>query len=206
MVAYPTDLGGMGRIDWTLSGNFNKTKITKVKAAPTALATTSTAFPTGQVLFAGNAASLLEKAAPKYKIGLNGLYTFGKLSLSLTETFYGKASALSDPGTGPLQNTVASSAAITDAELSYKFPVGVHRRDRGQQPVQQVSGQAHGRVPDRLYRFGRRLRDPVPRLLALRHQRRLLLRPTDLRLLRLGPGLKREGAGRKVRPFCLRRA
>lgn len=125
VVSYPTDLGDMGRIDWTLSGNFNKTKITKVKAAPTALATTSTAFPSGQVLFAGNAASLLEKAAPKYKIGLNGLYTFGPLSLSLTETFYGKASALSDPGTGPLLNTVASSAAITDVELSYKFLKGV---------------------------------------------------------------------------------
>ncbi|WP_343698452.1 TonB-dependent receptor [Caulobacter sp.] len=125
VVAYPVDLDGLGRIDLTLSGNFNKTKITKVKAAPAALATPSTAFPSGQVLFAGNAASLLEKAAPKYKIGLNGLYTFGKVTLSLTETFYGKAEALSDPGTGPLQTTVASAAAITDVELSYKFPMGV---------------------------------------------------------------------------------
>lgn len=125
VVSYPTELGAYGRIDWTLSGNVNKTKITKVKAAPAALAVTSTAFPSGQVLFAGNAASLLEKAAPKYKVGLNGLYTYGKLTLNLTETFYGKASALSDPGTGPLQNTVASATAITDAELSYKFPMGV---------------------------------------------------------------------------------
>ena len=38
---------------------------------------------------------------------------------------YGKAEALSDPGTGPLLNTVASATAITDAELSYKFPMGV---------------------------------------------------------------------------------
>ncbi|HWU78445.1 MAG TPA: TonB-dependent receptor [Caulobacter sp.] len=125
VVAYPTDLGDYGRVDWTLSGNFNKTKITKVKAPPAALATPSTAFPSGQILFAGNAASLLEKGSPKYKIGLNGLYTFGKASLSVTETFYGKAEALSDPGTGPLLNTKASAAAITDAELSYKFPMGV---------------------------------------------------------------------------------
>lgn len=125
VVSYPMDLDGYGRIDWTLSGNVNKTKITKIKAPPAALATPSAAFPSGQILFAGNAASLLEKAAPKYKIGLNGLYTFGKLSLSVTETFYGKAEALSDPGTGPLLNTVASAAALTDAELSYKFPMGV---------------------------------------------------------------------------------
>lgn len=125
VVSYPTDLGDYGRIDWTLSGNVNKTKITKVKSAPAALGVTSTAFPTGQVLFAGNAASLLEKAAPKYKVGLNGLYAYGKFTLSVTETFYGKAEALADPGTGPLQNTVASATQITDAELSYKFPMGV---------------------------------------------------------------------------------
>ncbi|WP_297509040.1 TonB-dependent receptor [uncultured Caulobacter sp.] len=125
VIAYPTDLGDYGRIDWTLSGNFSQTKITKVKAPPAALATPSTAFPTGQLLFAGNAASLLEKGSPKYKVGLNGLYTYGKVSLSLTETFYGKAEALSDPGTGPLLNTVAGATAITDAELSYKFPMGV---------------------------------------------------------------------------------
>ncbi|ENZ81938.1 MULTISPECIES: TonB-dependent receptor [Caulobacter] len=125
VMSYPTDLGDYGHIDWTLSGNYNQTKITKVKAAPTALGTTSAAFPTGQILFAGNAADLLEKAAPKYKVGLNGLYTFHKVSLTVTETFYGKAEALSDPGTGPLLNTVASATAITDAELSYKFPMGV---------------------------------------------------------------------------------
>jgi iron complex outermembrane receptor protein len=47
------------------------------------------------------------------------------VTLSVTETFYGKAEALSDPGTGPLQNTVASATAITDVELSYKFLKGV---------------------------------------------------------------------------------
>jgi iron complex outermembrane receptor protein len=125
VVSYPVDLGDYGHIDWTLSGNFNKAKITKVKTPPAPLATTSVAFPTGQVLFAGNAASLLEKGSPKYKIGVNGLYSFAGFSLNVTETFYGKAESLSDPGTGPLLNTVASASAITDAELSYKFPKGV---------------------------------------------------------------------------------
>jgi iron complex outermembrane receptor protein len=123
VVSYPTDLGDYGHIDWTLSGNFNKTKITKVKTPPAALATTSVAFPTGQVLFAGNAASLLEKASPKYKIGLNGLYTFGRLLAERDGDLLRQGlESLSDPGTGPLLNTVASASAITDAELSYKFP------------------------------------------------------------------------------------
>jgi iron complex outermembrane receptor protein len=125
VVSYPTDLGGYGRIDWTLSGNYSTTKITKVKAPPASLSTPSAPFPNGQVLFAGNAASLLEKASPKFKVGLNGLYTFGPLIVNLTETVYGESSSLSDPGTGPLLNTKIGTTAITDLEVAYKLPGGV---------------------------------------------------------------------------------
>jgi len=125
VISYPTDLGAYGHIDWTLSGNYSTTKITKVKPPPASLSATSVPFPNGQVLFAGNAASLLTKASPKYKIGLNGLYTFGDLSVNLTETVYGKSSALSDPGTGPLINAVIGTTAITDLEVAYKLPAGV---------------------------------------------------------------------------------
>ena len=121
VISYPTDLGDYGRIDWSLSGNYNTTKVTKVKAPPAALTTPSVPYPTGQTLFAGNAKDLLEKASPKYKIGLNGLYTFGDLTVNLTETVYGKSSSLSDPGSGPLQNTSIGTTAITDLEVSYKF-------------------------------------------------------------------------------------
>jgi iron complex outermembrane receptor protein len=122
VVSYPTDLGGYGKIDWTLTGNYSTTKITKVKAPPASLSTPSVPFPTGQLLFSGNASSLIEKASPKYKLGLNALYAFGDLTVSLTETVYGKSSALSDPGTGPLLNTTIGTTAITDLEASYKLP------------------------------------------------------------------------------------
>jgi iron complex outermembrane receptor protein len=125
VVSYPTDLGAYGRVDWTLSGNYNTTKITKVKAPPASLSTPSVPFPNGQVLFAGNAASLLEKASPKFKVGLNALYSYGPLTVNLTETFHGESSSLSDPGTGPLLNTKIGTAAITDLEVSYKLPAGV---------------------------------------------------------------------------------
>ncbi|MBR7621293.1 TonB-dependent receptor [Phenylobacterium sp. 20VBR1] len=121
VISYPTDLGDYGRIDWSLSGNYNTTKVTKVKAPPAALTTPSVPYPAGQTLFAGNAKTLLETASPKYKIGLNGLYTFGDLTVNLTETVYGKSSSLADPGSGPLQNTSIGTTAITDLEVSYKF-------------------------------------------------------------------------------------
>lgn len=120
-VSYPTDLGGYGRIDWTVSGNYNTTAVTKVKAPPASLLTPSVPFPTGQTLFAGNAKALLEKASPQYKISLGGLYTFGALTVNLTETVYGKSSSLSDPGVGPMQQSSIGTTAITDLEVSYRF-------------------------------------------------------------------------------------
>jgi iron complex outermembrane receptor protein len=122
VVSYPTPLGAYGKIDWTLSANFSTTKVTKVKAPPTSLSTPSAPFPTGQLLFAGNAKSLLEDASPKYKIGLNGLYSFGSLTVNLTETVYGESSSLADPGTGPLLETKVGTTAITDLEVSYRLP------------------------------------------------------------------------------------
>lgn len=122
VISYPTDLGDFGRIDWTLSGNFNKTKVTKVKAPPASITTPSTAFPSGQSMFSTDARSLLETASPKYKVGLNGLYTFGDLTVNITETLYGKASAFSDPGTGPLQLLEIDPTFVTDIEVAYKLP------------------------------------------------------------------------------------
>ncbi len=121
VISYPASLGDYGRIDWTLSGNYNTTKVTKVKPRPASLATPSVPFPTGQNLFAANARTLLETASPKYKVGIGGLYTYGDLTVNLTETFYGKSSSLADPGSGPLLKTEMGATSVTDLEISYKL-------------------------------------------------------------------------------------
>ena len=105
-----------------MSGNYNTTKVTKVKAPPTILTTASPAFPTGQSLFARDARSLLETASPKYKVGLTALYAFGSFTAKLAETVNGKSSSIADPGSGPHQPTSIGSTAITDLELAYKLP------------------------------------------------------------------------------------
>ena len=125
VVSYPTDLGDYGRINWTLSGNLTNAKVTKVKTPPPPITSPSVPYPAGQSMFDKNARSLLETAAPKYKVGVTGLYTLGMVSVSLTETFYGKSSIFSDPGTGPLQTVSIKPAAITDLEASLKLPGGV---------------------------------------------------------------------------------
>ena len=125
VVSYPTDFGAYGHVDWSLSANFNTTKVTKVKSPPASLLTASVPYPTGQTMFSKDAKSLLEKASPKYKIGLNGLYRWADLTVSVTETFYGESSSFADPGSGPLQQTSIGALAITDVEVSYKLPLDV---------------------------------------------------------------------------------
>jgi iron complex outermembrane receptor protein len=125
VVSYPTDLGEFGRINWTLSGNITDSVVTKVQAPPPTITRPSVPYPEGQVMFDKNAKSLLETAAPEYKVGVTAFYTLGIFNLSLTETFYGKSSIYSDPGTGPLQTVSLKPAAITDLEASVKLPGGV---------------------------------------------------------------------------------
>ena len=72
-------------------------------------------------LFTPQAESYLETASPKYKVVLGGLFTSGKFSANLRQTFYGKSSILVFPGVsgfGPY-NGVVKATPITDLEFGY---------------------------------------------------------------------------------------
>jgi iron complex outermembrane receptor protein len=101
--SYPTPVGG-GSILWTLSANYNETKITRLR------------LPSD--LYAEDARSILEDASPKYKIIAGGLFTLGGFSLNLRETFYGKTSqvVIYNNTTPTLK---VGAAALTDLEASY---------------------------------------------------------------------------------------
>jgi len=95
-----------GRIDWSLTGNYNKTVITENKLG---------------TLFNDIAASNLETAAPRYKINFGALFTSGGLTINLRETLYGKSSQLTSPsGAAPFYNQKIGTAAITDLEVAFK--------------------------------------------------------------------------------------
>ena len=101
--SYPTPVGS-GSILWSLSANYNKTKITRLRI-PAAL-------------YAEDARSTLEDASPKYKIIGGALFTMGGLSINLRETIYGKSSEVVIFGT--TNPTVrVPEAAITDLEVGY---------------------------------------------------------------------------------------
>jgi iron complex outermembrane receptor protein len=105
-ISYPTPLG-FGKIDWTLTGNYNKTLVTRNKL--------------GTLLFSPSAVSNLETASPRYKVALGALFTSGKLTANLRETLYGKTSQLTSPsGAAPYYTAHIPTTAITDLELGYE--------------------------------------------------------------------------------------
>ncbi|WP_256215220.1 TonB-dependent receptor plug domain-containing protein [Sphingobium sp. AP50] len=107
--SYPTPVGG-GSILWSLSANYNETKITKLRIA--------------ESLYAADARSVLEDASPKYKVIAGALFNLGGFSVNLRETFYGKSSQVVIYGdTTP--TVKVGAAAITDLDISYELTKGL---------------------------------------------------------------------------------
>ena len=119
VVTTASSLGGGDRIDWTLAANYNKTVVTGIRPTPAVLAAS------GQSLFDLVAISTLETASPKFKVILDGLYTHGRWTMDLKESFYGQATRYSDPGDGNLYLDKAGQKFITDLEVSYRMAGGV---------------------------------------------------------------------------------
>lgn len=108
--SYPMSLD-FGMINWTLSGNYNETKITKVTVD-------------GRLLDA-TARSIIEKSSPKWKVIAGATFTSGPLSITLREALYGPTSQLTRPSgayVGPIggyYKVEVGTAALTDLEISY---------------------------------------------------------------------------------------
>lgn len=103
---YPVELD-FGNLDLSLSANYTDTKITKNKI--------------GTALFTPQAASQLETAQPKYKIQLGMLFTSGRFSANLRQSYQAKSSVLVFPaisGFGPYEGIVKATP-LTDLELGY---------------------------------------------------------------------------------------
>lgn len=112
VVSYTSHLGAAGTINWTLSGNYNRTRVTKVVATPGPIAAS------GQALFDKTAISYLEDATPHFKLigGLN--WSLGNVQITARETLYGQTFAYLTDGTEYVKNTI-KTAALTDLELGY---------------------------------------------------------------------------------------
>lgn len=111
--AYPVMLD-FGRLDLSLTANYNQTKITKNKIP---------------AVFSAVSESYIEDASPDYKVVAGFLFSSGRFKLNARETFYGKTSVLVTPGVSATALTAAGlpttydgavkATALTDLEASY---------------------------------------------------------------------------------------
>jgi iron complex outermembrane receptor protein len=123
VLSYLTDFADYGTINWTLSGNYNQTKLTKVKLAPSQLTPAGQSAPIG--LFDQTSTSLLETGSPRVKVIGSLFYTIGKFSLTARETIFGKASADYSPDGGKFYTSKVGTSGITDLEVNYKLLSGL---------------------------------------------------------------------------------
>ncbi|MBN9545503.1 MAG: TonB-dependent receptor [Alphaproteobacteria bacterium] len=120
-VSYPTDFGDSGLIDWTLAGNYNSTKISRVAPVPPQLS----AVP-GGTFFTDSTLFNFAHAAPAFKIGLTGTWSLDAWGLTVRETLYGPLKALTSPdGSKPYFDNSEPSVGITDIEGRYNFTESV---------------------------------------------------------------------------------
>lgn len=109
--AVPLDFG---KLDLSLTANYNKTKITNNK---------------NSALFSAQSESYIEDASPEYKVVAGVNFTTGRFSANLRQTFYGKTSILvrsalsaaAMNGQSLERDGVVKATGITDLELGYDF-------------------------------------------------------------------------------------
>ncbi|CAN5353743.1 hypothetical protein BH10PSE15_BH10PSE15_03980 [soil metagenome] len=127
VINYPFDLGNLGNLDVTFTGNYNENKVLKINPLPSALYS-STANPGLTQLIATSDVVQLEHSTPKFRGTLNGYWTVGAFSMNLRESFYSEVYALetarSNVGSvksGDLIKVPVKDSFLTDLEVGYQF-------------------------------------------------------------------------------------
>ncbi len=107
-----TNFSTLGRVDWSVSGDYSKTKIDKLLDASTVIKTSD--------LFDVSATSVLEHSAPEYRVVGSALWTLGAWQVSLKESIYGSSYTTSLGDDGVWYTSKIGTTGITDLDVSYK--------------------------------------------------------------------------------------
>ena len=118
VLSYLTDFGNAGSVNWTVSGNYNQTKITRLSAAPALVNTAGITI--NQAVFDLGAQSFVQTASPRVKVVGSAFYTLDRFSATLRGTVFGTSSAMFSPDGGTFYTQRVGSAFIGDAEVNYK--------------------------------------------------------------------------------------
>ena len=115
--SYPTDLGSLGHISWVLSGNYNETKVTKIKPAPAQLTPPGASAPIP--LFDQATIANLETASPKFKVIGSANWSLDSVTATLRGTLFGKSSNYASPNGGTYYKQEIPTAFIVDVDIGF---------------------------------------------------------------------------------------
>jgi iron complex outermembrane receptor protein len=112
VATYNSDLGGIGHVDWSLSANYNKTKILSVALPPSGINQAA-------LLLDPSAQSNLTDTTPKFRATAGAYWTLGMFSVNLRESFYSKSSLLvANPTSGLYTDRLTlKNKLVTDLEV-----------------------------------------------------------------------------------------
>ncbi|MRW91940.1 TonB-dependent receptor [Duganella sp. FT80W] len=110
--SYASNFGDLGKVDWSVAGNYNKVEVTKVNQAPSQLSP--------QKLLDQAAIASLETASPKVRVNLGALWKKGDWTVNLRESIYGPSSSYSSLDNVTYYETKIKTLATTDLEVSYR--------------------------------------------------------------------------------------
>ncbi|MDB5702665.1 MAG: TonB-dependent receptor [Sphingomonadales bacterium] len=128
MANYNADLGNMGKLDLTLTGNYNANKVLKINPLPSALYS-STINPGLTALISTSSVVELEHSTPKFRATMNALWAWDKFTLNFRESYYSEVYAFETARTtvsgtsvaGNLLKVPVKSSFITDLEIGYQI-------------------------------------------------------------------------------------
>jgi iron complex outermembrane receptor protein len=111
--SYGSNFAELGKVDWSLAGNYNKVEVSKINQAPAALSP--------QKLLDQSAIASLEKSSPKVRVNLGALWRKGDWTVNLRESIYGPSSNYNSLDNVTYYETKIKTLATTDLEVSYRL-------------------------------------------------------------------------------------
>jgi iron complex outermembrane receptor protein len=119
LATLPVSYGAWGHVDYSLTANYNDTRVTRVLPPPSNVSSKVT-------LLDPVAISSIEDSTPKWRATFGAYWSRGKFGLNLRESLYGSSFIyVQDPVAANFDQIKVDLAAITDLEASYQILAGV---------------------------------------------------------------------------------
>ncbi|MGZ3280029.1 MAG: TonB-dependent receptor plug domain-containing protein [Phenylobacterium sp.] len=119
LATLPVSYGSWGHVDYSLTANYNDTRVTRVLPPPSNVSSKVTLLDLPAI-------SNIEDSTPKWRATFGAYWSLGKFGVNVRESIYGSSFVyIQDPVAANFDQIKVNLAAITDLEASYEIIRGV---------------------------------------------------------------------------------